>query len=315
MEELRTQTQYQPANDPLGLSKAATQEIVNRLLGKGCAMTICTGAPAELHALQYVEGTLSEFEVERFEEHYFDCPVCLQHVQAIQAVAQEIASQPIVPIHASPRLPLAWPARVWAMGAIAALLLISVFTFKSLESRPEQPTVAQSQPKSSPQAEPASAQPIHVSQLADLTLPTYFKPNLRGESLDARFEAGMVEYAKGNCRGAIADLSLIPAESAEARAGQFYSGACQMHLGNLAAASALLHKVADAGDSAQQEAALYVLAQIALANNDVASAHAYLLHTVSLRGDFESRAREQEQQMAKLINQNQPADAKAPATK
>jgi len=32
MEELRTQTQYQPANDPLGLSKAATQEIVNRLL-------------------------------------------------------------------------------------------------------------------------------------------------------------------------------------------------------------------------------------------------------------------------------------------
>jgi anti-sigma factor RsiW len=39
-------------------------------------MRACTGAPAELHALQYVEGTLPEFEVERFEEHYFDCPVC-----------------------------------------------------------------------------------------------------------------------------------------------------------------------------------------------------------------------------------------------
>jgi hypothetical protein len=33
MEELRTQAEYQSANDPLGLPEAAAQEIVNRLLG------------------------------------------------------------------------------------------------------------------------------------------------------------------------------------------------------------------------------------------------------------------------------------------
>jgi hypothetical protein len=32
MEELRTQAEYQSANDPLGLPEAAAQEIVNRLL-------------------------------------------------------------------------------------------------------------------------------------------------------------------------------------------------------------------------------------------------------------------------------------------
>jgi len=284
-------------------------------------MTICGGAPAELHALQYVEGTLSEFEVERFEEHYFDCPACLQYLQAIQAVAQELARKPIVPIQAPSRIPFAWPARVWAMGAIAALLLISVFTFKSFKSRPAQPIVAQSQPISLPQtgpaAQPASATAhlVQVSQLADLMLPAYSAPNLRSESLDARFEAGMKEYASGNCRGAITALTQLPAERAEARAAQFYSGVCQMRLGDFALASKLLQKVADAGDSPQQEAALYILSQIALTGNDAATAHTYLLRTISLRGDYEARARAQERQMAKLIGQNQPAEAKNPATK
>jgi hypothetical protein len=283
-------------------------------------MTICTGAPAELHALQYVEGTLSEFEVERFEEHYFDCPVCLQHLQAIQSVAQELANQPIVPIQAPPTTPLAWPVRVWTMGAVAALLLIGVVTFKRLESRPAQPTVAQSQPKSIPKAEsvtqptPASAQTVRVSQLADLTLPSYFASNLRGDSPDIHFETGMKEYASGNCRSAITALTQVPPDSWEARTAQLYAGACQMRLGNFAPASTLLRKVADAGESPQQEAALYVLAQIALANNDSTTAHMYLLRTISQRGDFEKRARAQEQQMAKLIGQNRPTNTKNPAT-
>ena len=34
MEELRTQTEYQPANDPLGLPQATAQKIVNRLLAR-----------------------------------------------------------------------------------------------------------------------------------------------------------------------------------------------------------------------------------------------------------------------------------------
>jgi hypothetical protein len=267
--------------------------------------------------LQYVEGTLPEFEVERFEEHYFDCPICLTHLQAIQAVGRELARQPVAPVQAErPKIWLAWPAWSWAAGAAAALLLLSVFTYRSIESRPAQPTVSQSRPKSLPQAESAaqpaypSPAPVHLSQLADLTLPAFVAPNLRGDGLDTQFEAGMKEYANGNCRGAFAALSQVPAVSAEARAAEFYSGACQMRLGDFASASGLLSKVANDGDSPQQEAALYGLAQIALAGNDPATAHAYLLRTISLRGDLERRAREQDQRIAELTGRDQPAKRK-----
>jgi three-Cys-motif partner protein len=40
MEELRTQAEYQSANDPLGLPEAAAQEIVNRLLGQDDGLLI-----------------------------------------------------------------------------------------------------------------------------------------------------------------------------------------------------------------------------------------------------------------------------------
>jgi len=44
------------------------------------------------------------------------------------------------------------------------------------------------------------------------------------------------------------------------------------------------------GDSPQQEAALYYLAQIALVHNDPTTARHYLARTIALRGDFERRA-------------------------
>jgi len=62
---------------------------------------------------------------------------------------------------------------------------------------------------------------------------------------------------------------------------------------NLPAATKTLRSVADAGDSPQQEAALYYLAQVALAGNDATTARHFLARTISLHGDFEGRARAQ----------------------
>jgi hypothetical protein len=285
-------------------------------------MTICNGAPAERFALGYVEGTLPEIEVEQFEEHYFDCPVCLEHLQAIQTVAQALAQQPLATIKQPRRkMLLAWPVWTWSGGAVAALLLVSVFTYKILEPRAAQPTVARNEQKALPQAaapsQPVrvSATPVHLSQLADLTLPAYLAPQLRGESLNTRFEAGMTEYAAGNCENAVATLRQVAEQSAEARATAFYSGACQMRLGNFGQAAKLLRTVADGGDSPQREAALYELAQIALAHNDPAAARLDLQRTIALRGDLEQRAREQQRQVAKLIALSNPAQAENPESK
>lgn len=284
-------------------------------------MTTCDGAPARLHGLQYVEQTLPEFEVDRFEEHYFSCPVCLNYVRTIQAAAEEFSRLPVVAIQKPRRISFAWPLQAWGLGAVAALLLIGFITYKSIESKAPQPSIAQNrdlrqslnqnQASAPPQTEPIqtrpaatsnhpAAAPVRLSQLADLTLPGYLTSTLRGEKLDARFVAGMRQYAKGNCEGAVKALSQLPAEAAEARAATFYSGACQLHLGNYDSASALLLKVADAGESPQMEAAIYLLAQVSLAQDNPDAAQAYLERTISLHGDLEERAQAQKNRIAEL---------------
>jgi len=280
-------------------------------------MRRCKGAPAERNALPYVEGTLPEAEVERFEEHYFDCPVCLAHLQTLQAAGQGLARQPIAIAEPAreqgvyPTISLGGSWHIWSAGALAALVLMSVFAYRLAVSRPPQPTAADKQPQLTPQtqpaAQPSSPAPVRASQLADLTLPIFIAPHLRGESSDAEFEAGMKEYANGNCRGAIGALKQVAADSSEAIAAQFYTGACQLHQGNLAAATGILRKVADGADSPQREAALYELAQIALAGNDAATAHAYLVRTIALQGDLERQSRVQDKRLMELTGEGWPS--------
>jgi tetratricopeptide (TPR) repeat protein len=265
-------------------------------------MKICDGTPAKRNGLQYMEGTLPALEADHLEEHFFSCPACLQVMQTLQIVAEEFVHMPAVLVPAKRWSLLAWPRPVWSMGAVAALLLIGFFVHKNFESRRSQSSVSRNQttqpihataPARSEAAPPlthATSTPVRLSQLADLTLPVYLVPALRGEKLDAHFVAGMKEYAKGNCGGAVQALAQLSAEDAEARTAAFYEGACQMHLGNYASAATLLHKIADADNAPRQEAALYLLAQVSLAEDDPAAAHAYLERTISLNGDLQERA-------------------------
>jgi uncharacterized protein HemY len=101
----------------------------------------------------------------------------------------------------------------------------------------------------------------------------------------------MKAYARKDCPSAVRDLAQVPANDEDSLAARFFNGVCQMRDGDLGAASRSLESVANAGDSPQQEAALYYLAQVALERNDADAARRYLAHTVSLHGDFESRAR------------------------
>jgi thioredoxin-like negative regulator of GroEL len=116
-------------------------------------------------------------------------------------------------------------------------------------------------------------------------------PHLRGQSGDPHFVAGMKAYTAQECANAVRTLSQVPAQDEDSLAAQFYMGACQMHLGDQGAASRTWEHVAAAGDSPQQEAALYYLAQVSLQRNDATKARHYLSRTISLHGDFERRAR------------------------
>jgi hypothetical protein len=269
-------------------------------------MTQCTGKPAEEWLEAYMQGTLPEAKAQKFEQHYFDCPVCLAQVERLEAVARQLGRRPLKarrPLIALPSLgwaglawpSLAWPARAFALSAIAALLVVGFFGIRRI-NRPAQPSVAQApaapatQPATQSDTGPHTLAALAVSRLADLAMPAFQANNLRGSSVDANFETGMKAYVAGDCSLAVKVLSQVAAQDADALAARFYSGVCRMHMGDLPAASATLRKVADAGESAQQEAALYYLAQIALSGNDAATARRYLVRTIALHGDFERRA-------------------------
>jgi hypothetical protein len=297
-------------------------------------MSNCAGSPAETYALPYIEGALSEFEAARFEEHYFDCPVCLAYVQTLEALQRELKKNPVAePAAVHERRILAWPGRAWALGAAAAALLAVAFlTYKVVMHRPVQPAIAHTTPSAappSPQPSPATPTPrspavapsapparipaiVKPSQLADLALPAFTAATLRGESVDPAFQRGMAAYAHGDCNNALSELTGVADASRELLAAQFYSGLCQMHLKDFAAASATLGAVTDHGDSPQQEAAYYYLAQAALAQDDAGAAHGLLQHTMELHGDFEARARAQDRKILDLLAQSAKAAAARP---
>ncbi len=269
-------------------------------------MNPCDGAPAELLLERYIQGTLPDAEAQQFEEHYFDCPVCVAQVEALQAVRTRLAGlpineQPTAQTATKKRAKLfAWPTPMAAMVALAASLFIVFLSYRfmlpnflpstvTIQTGPQSP--ATSHPATTPSS---STQPsTSVAQLADLTLPPFRAATLRGESEDADFAAGMTAYSTGDCRAALTALSRVPESASSALAAQFYSGECQMHLGDLRSAATTLQRVAAAGDSPQQEASYYYLAQIALTRNDAPAARQALDDTVALRGDFEQRARRQ----------------------
>jgi anti-sigma factor RsiW len=257
-------------------------------------MTDCTGTLTDRCLEQYIQGTLPEHEAKLFEEHFFECPSCLAQVEALQAVTLKLGGQPRKAVKA----PIPWPVRASALTAIAAMLVLGFFGLKALH-RPAQPVVA-TVPSAPPvpagrpsQPAPPTLASSAASRLADLTLPAFRMPNLRGQSGDPHFAAGMKAYTLQDCASVVKTLSQVPAQDEDSLAAQFYMGVCQMHLGDLGAASRTLEHVSNAGDSPQQEAALYYLAQGSLERNDADAARHYLSRTVSLHGDFERRARAQ----------------------
>ena len=265
-------------------------------------MNDCIGAPAHEWLERYVDGTLPEQEKQQFEDHYFDCPVCLGELQAVQAAQEQLRRHPVNVAPPRARI-FSWPVMV-TFGAMAATLAIAVTTFRVMREHPHSQNaqaIVQPQQAAPAPAKPDAGEPAQeIAQLADLSLPPYRAATLRDGTADAAFEQGMRFYTAGNCPAATTALSKVDSLGPDGTAAAFYLGVCRMNARDFAGAASQLHHVAFGGESPQLESAWYYLAQIALANSDLSKARLDLNRVISLHGDLEARA---EQQLSKLPSQ------------
>jgi hypothetical protein len=255
-------------------------------------MIHCSGSPADEWLEPYLTGLLADEQAQAFEEHYFDCPECLARVQAMQAVGEALRRNPV---QAPARKVLYWPTAFGALAAAAVLVLAVGLGYRALNGRAPAPQTAVSQSPVAPlsASTPSTAIASTPTQLADLELPPFRYSNLRGGVEDMPFLSGMQAYAKGDCQGALTKLARVQSGAADALGAEFYSGVCEIQQKEWARASATLRRVTGKGDSPEQEAAWYYLAQISLVREDLPSARSNLRQVISLRGDFEQRARQE----------------------
>jgi anti-sigma factor RsiW len=315
-------------------------------------MTKCIGSPAEEMAEQYLAGSLPESEAERFEEHYFGCDLCHEHLLALNEIREGLAREPIAIAAPSPArgsvesiLPrqrlsgriLAFPVPVAVLASLAAALLVgavligiqrsSIFRGSrdganqtSAESvQPQAPAAlpqgssgdssapATGSPKSTAAAQtnppgPLNAPGTELAQLADMHLPGYQAPQLRGEEPaeadHAQFSTGMEAYSRGDCSSAVDSLARVAAGTADDVAAKLYSGLCQFKSRDLDNAEAALGAVVATGDTPELETAEYFLAQARLLRGDAVGAQSWLTRTIALHGDYEERAQKQEAQLS-----------------
>lgn len=288
-------------------------------------MSNCTGAPAQEFGLAYVEGTLDEALMNRFEEHYYECSLCHEQVRALLALREELRERSAPsPARAHKRTSIfRIPVFVWTVSLGCLVVIAGVVFYHSHQISNSNPDLAANgntpatgastatPSATTPSGSPASASSttanikkpiIDASKLADLVLPIYTAHALRGQVPDEHMTAGMAAYKNGDCRKASDELALVKPTSDDSRAAHFYRGLCQLHTGQLNDAQTSLNVVAQAGESPEQEGALYALAQVALAQNNPALARTYLAKTIALQGGLESRARAQDSKLQNLTS-------------
>ena len=78
-------------------------------------------------AERYLMGKLSPVESARFEEHFVDCPVCLDSLEATERF--RAALKPLTAELAAPATVIAWPRSAWLAAAAALMLAAGVSLF------------------------------------------------------------------------------------------------------------------------------------------------------------------------------------------
>jgi hypothetical protein len=244
-------------------------------------------------------------------------------------VSESGPAQPlrIVSRRASKPVQLGTPRRFVAWGSIAAAILVAVvLAAVALNRHPAGPQTAGNTPAAPKKIAPgtvpgsdtqpengsrapvqAENQNVQLASLADVQLPGYKAPELRGsevnDPIQTAFASGMKSYTLGDCPEALAQFAHVPDGGPHGVAARLYGGLCRFKAHELSQAQNSFEAVIAAGDTPQLETAEYYLAQTMLLRSDAATARLWLRRTVSLHGDYQARAQAQLSRLVHIARQ------------
>ena len=238
---------------------------------------------------QYLLGRLEPAQEERFEDHYFDCPRCLERLRVVEEARAELARQAT-----------AAPSRRWRRAMIglaaAAVLVLAIRTGLVIRSGNDGPSGSQSHgtdvATSAPARPSTSPVPPVPSSLGDVELPPYTPPRLRATPTEAQrvFRDAMTSYAAGDCGAAVPGLRRSLGMDDSLMQARFHLAVCDLQAGRIQDAVTNLQRVIAAGESPYLEDAHFFLAKARIRQGDVEGARQELTRVVSLRGDRRDQA-------------------------
>ena len=244
---------------------------------------------------RYLLGQLSESEQEAFEQHYFECPRCLEELETYRALRDEL-SRRAAEIRAEPArapAPLVWRWAPAVAGAAAAVALIVWLWPRPAPPGPTPPVA---------QAQPAVSLDAALVELAKVEPPAYTPVILRGATDEAgrRFRDAMTHYQKGDYAAALPGLRQAAWLDPARPDVHFYLGACYLLTGADKEAIASLKSAVGLGDTPYLEDARLYLAKAYLRTRDLAAARGELEQVVRLASDREEEARRLLEQLEAL---------------
>ncbi|MEO5823766.1 MAG: zf-HC2 domain-containing protein [Vicinamibacteraceae bacterium] len=274
----------------------------------------------------YVAGTLSEAELDAFEQHFFGCSACLAHVQMLQEVTDGLRRQP-GPVAAHRPSSPAWTAGPWLGLALAASLVAAfgwwwqggltttpatsvIAVGPTAPAGPPAPTPrtpatspapAPGTPASSPSPAPvpAPASPVETPSrrtlLAPLALvvpPVYVPIAVRGGGAPppGSFDAAMAHYVAGRHRQAATALQALSEANPTDPGIAFFWGVSELAIGHPGAARDGLTRAIAADVQPYTDEAHFYLAKAHLAEDAVDLARVELQYAVKHEAGPEGEA-------------------------
>ncbi len=223
---------------------------------------------------RYLRQELPEQEAASFEAHVLECDDCAEALERLVTLRAELERRrPEIDEEQKDQPASSW--RVWL--ALAALFVMVAGLLLVLR----------------PWAQD------DLASLAYVEPPAYHESQLRGvvDEADERYRAAMVLYQDTDYRGAMRQLEAAAMLDPDRLDVQFFLGACRLLNGEVDGALGNLDRVIAEGDTPFLEEALFLRAQGYLLRGELDAAEADLRSILELESDWESRARDQFEQL------------------